>query len=362
MHKDFADWYRLIDVEPTDDVLQKRWAGVEAAANDLNSGRACDIGRIFFGLPTKDSGALDAYREHFKMADSAFPMRDNAAEIQMLSGATLVASLSHEQTSVGDLAALVLVCGDFRGLRKIERLREVVLLGRGHLLKRSAGLRAPNPIGPPRPPGIALEDAIQKLDESIAANTANAVGTAIKQPLEELLVFARRTAGEFADLARAKDLLAEESQMFWWVFSEYSRELNKPLKVLPLDSVCLLLGKELSDLTLQIPGPVAVPALLDKALVGVEPKLREHVSLSDAVNGLPVEFKQRWAGEADASVDDLCPVTYAVRKAVDAGGSLSIQNLAKQCGIRGIGKIPPMQLAWQTYEERLLSRLSRAEK
>src|SRR5437773_12073567 len=38
MHKDFADWYRLIDVEPTDAILQKRWAGVRTAADDLNSG------------------------------------------------------------------------------------------------------------------------------------------------------------------------------------------------------------------------------------------------------------------------------------------------------------------------------------
>jgi len=29
MHKDFADWYRLVDLEPKGETLEKRWQAIE---------------------------------------------------------------------------------------------------------------------------------------------------------------------------------------------------------------------------------------------------------------------------------------------------------------------------------------------
>lgn len=42
MHKNFAEWYRLVSIEPKGDVLKHRWAGVAEAFDhsmSVNKGR-----------------------------------------------------------------------------------------------------------------------------------------------------------------------------------------------------------------------------------------------------------------------------------------------------------------------------------
>jgi hypothetical protein len=47
MHKNFAEWYRLVSIEPRGDVLKSRWAGVETWSVSLSDDAVLETVRIF---------------------------------------------------------------------------------------------------------------------------------------------------------------------------------------------------------------------------------------------------------------------------------------------------------------------------
>jgi hypothetical protein len=51
MHKNFAEWYRLVSIEPKGDVLKSRWAGVETWSVSLSDDAVLETVRMFQGLP-----------------------------------------------------------------------------------------------------------------------------------------------------------------------------------------------------------------------------------------------------------------------------------------------------------------------
>ena len=56
-------------------------------------------------------------------------------------------------------------------------------------------------------------------------------------------------------------LRQEESDILWWLFGEYSRDLEQHISELSLSASCIIVGKELADLILVFPGPI--PAKTD---------------------------------------------------------------------------------------------------
>ena len=49
MHKDFADWYRLVDLEPKGETLEKRWQAIEQFCESVNAAQALELIRLFYG-------------------------------------------------------------------------------------------------------------------------------------------------------------------------------------------------------------------------------------------------------------------------------------------------------------------------
>ena len=115
MHKDFADWYRLVDLQPKGETIEKRWQAIEQFCESVNAAQALELIRLFYGRSAKDHGFLGTFRSPFKTVDGTFPMRDNAAELQVLAGATTVQILEDDRYELADVVALGIVCTDYRG-------------------------------------------------------------------------------------------------------------------------------------------------------------------------------------------------------------------------------------------------------
>src|SRR5471032_2977151 len=109
MHRDFADWYRRVHIEPKEEVLEKRWEAIAAFHKKARPSDLCEAARVFYGLPPKHEEFLPIYRYEFKTADAAFPMRDNDAELQVLAGATLANYFREVRSDWVALSALSLV-------------------------------------------------------------------------------------------------------------------------------------------------------------------------------------------------------------------------------------------------------------
>jgi hypothetical protein len=354
MHQDFADWYRRVHIDPNADELEKRWVGIESFHEKATTSDLCDAARVFFGLTPKDDAFLSKYREEFKAADSAFPMRDNGAELQVLAGATLANHFSNRNT-LAIVTALSLSCGACEGRRKAP-VPEIVDLARRTLRNQSSSLRVSRQ--QVVLPSLDVDETLKQL-ETVLNDPAVSLQT-LKEPLFEALEALSKTVLSVAKWAKRagliEDLRQEESDILWWLFGEHSRDLDLAFAELKSPAGCLVGAKEIADLTRVPPGPIGVEAYLRKMLKLAHPDLTGEVALSDAVQACPSEWEKQFAAmQGLESVADLCPIHLAAQKSVEAGGKTSVWHVAFKTvsGLNAAVKLKPIDLALQAYRERL---------
>lgn len=354
MHKDFADWYRKVHIEPKADDLEKRWLAIEAFHQEVTADDMCDAARVFFGLTPKDGDFLERYRQEFKDVDSAFAMHENQAELQVLAGATLA-----NHFGAGDgwatAAALSLVCGACEGGRK-SLVPEIVDLARRSLREYSASLRSARKKSVVA--ALDVNDKVQNLKTVLSNGGGNF--QSLQGPLMDVIQPLTKAVNAIAAWARhagtVENLRQEESDILWWLFGERSRDLEVPFAEMKAPSGCLVGAKEVADLTRVLPGPFGVEAYLHKMLALAHPDLDGTVSLSDAVMASPLEWLGRFGAHKGAdSVVDLCPVHLAAQKCVEGGGRKTMWPGPFQTvsGLKATIKLKPLDLAMQAYRERL---------
>jgi hypothetical protein len=356
VHRNFADWYRAASLEPKADELQKRWQGIDAFAKGSSGADLPKLARLFYGLAPRDATFEERFRAPFKAADDAFAMEGNAAELRVLAGATLVRHFDFGGGWAAG-AALGLAVPACVGLR-LPPVGGMVELAAAELSRRSALLRR----GTGRPlPRLDVGQALQTVKTALQGNQVpNAA-----EPLTGVLQQFAKAVGQLAEWAEQAEeeqrLRKEESDVLWWLAGAHSRDLGLPLSDLKSPSGCLVVAKELADLTGALPGPYAAEAFLDNALRLAHPDLKAPVSVADAVAACPPEWRAALAAsDGLEEVLDLCPAHTAVRKCVESDGKKTWQTAFQAAaGFKATVKLKPLDLALQTYRERLLARAVR---
>ena len=101
MHKDFATWYKTVDVEESADRLAKRWIGVEEIVKQASSEVIEALLAIAQGRNSiAGEGFVADVRVKFTDADSYFDQSGNDAEMRVLSEAALVQIIGHLEKSL----------------------------------------------------------------------------------------------------------------------------------------------------------------------------------------------------------------------------------------------------------------------
>ena len=362
MHKDFADWYRLVDLEPKGETIEKRWQAIEQFCESVNAARALELIRLLYGRSAKDDSFLDTFRRPFKAVDVAFPMRGNAAELQVLAGATIVQLLEGERYELADAVALGNVCADYRGRHSNTPIPEIVNRARQYLVSQSESLRAPKEAPSFTRPSLQLQKLFEQLAEACNQNSF----TAAADPLRDLFTqlsnaitqLTTTTEKVTSCLVNLQKLRQEESNILWWLFAEYSRDLNQPVTKVGFPATCIIAAKELADLTMVLPGPLPAPAFLDKMLHTAKAKLPDTTTLQAAVNASPRGWRNQWMQRLKtADVEDLCPVLLAIKKSLETDGRDDwVPAFERAAGVKVTEAIPPLELTCQAYEENLFTR------
>jgi len=124
---------------------------------------------------------------------------------------------------------------------------------------------------------------------------------------------------------------------------------------LELPAVCLVVGKELADLTVIIPGPFSGVAFLDRMLHRAEHELRESSTIKEAVNASPRDWRDSWMSKNPiVGVEDLCPIHLAISKSLEFEGENNWLSAFEKAAQIEVGKpISPLKLAMQVYQENL---------
>ncbi len=360
MHKSFADWYRITSIDFREELLKKRWVGIEKFVKSSGLQMALEVVRLFHTKPFKDNDFIDKYREAFKKADSTFPMRDNDLELQVLAGASIVHHLDTSHKYATEVA-LATVCANYTRVASHVVFPEIINIARNYLSEQSINLRSRYKLSRVKISKINNMDKLMKdLTKACQANTLPNTAPPLKESfmklntaIKELVDSTNKTLIEVNEYLK---LQQEESNILWWLFGGYSNDLECRMADLKVATVCLVAGKELADLTVLVPGPVAVDAFLDKMIRTSIKVLPESIALKDAVNASPIEWRKKWINTKDFGiVEDMCPVHYAVKKSLETGGN-SAWVISFEENMKTKADIPvyPLKLALQVYLENLL--------
>jgi hypothetical protein len=334
MNQNFGDWYRIAGIEPSDELLHRRWTGAAGFAADSSAVDVLSLVGILCRLPHAE-GTEQRFRQAFLAADTAFSMHGNNVELSCLAGATLAEILESRPADLADVAGLALVCSDFRGLRRTALLPEIIEMAENYLAERSSRLRADTTV--PEPPRLSGDEELRTIVTSL-----NAIGDAVRV------------------LGVDRQLRAEESDILWWLEAEYSRDLEIPLRLARWPAAAIHVGKELCDIIRILPGPYPIPAFLSRALSAATTgtRSRKAVPLCEAVAGFDQASCRLPVLNSDLAPH--CPVLRALTEFRELGSSDHwLTTFSAAMGIRAEVEVSPLDLALQSCRELLLERAAR---
>ena len=205
MHSNFSEWFLAAGIEWPSEVLEKRWVGVET----FSAGRdeIVSLVELFFAFYEGNETFIENFRVPFKQADSAFRMKDNNRELSVLAGAKLVSIMENGSVLLGDFASMALVSCGAQNLRASACVNDIAERAAKHLNARAIARSQPDP------------NAESEDDETTVL---------------------------IKTLQRDLNVVAEESNMLWWVFGETSRDTGKRWSDYSVTQAALMAGKELA--------------------------------------------------------------------------------------------------------------------
>jgi hypothetical protein len=364
MNNLFPNWYHVTRVDVDSDELNKRWEGIEAFDKELKIDKALEALRLFNGFPLKDANFKEEYGTIFQQIDPTFRIRNNDLELRVLAGASIVETLDRRYGGLSDAVALSTICVNSRGLYSngMDMNQDVLDAALDYLLKRAVQVRSPDDLTFTRSSVVKLNKAVETFRGSLTAPAAEAKAaefkTAVAEPFNLLHGAIGDQGASINKLFYVLRIQREESNILWWLLGEHSRDLEKPMTEFKISGATLIAGKELADLTALAPGPRSAPAVLDRMLRLIAPKLPASITIKEAINNTPREWRERWMADTKMqAVQDLCLVHSAVLKSIETTGKNDWARVFDTNGlIKATQQIPPLDLAIQIYQERILIR------
>ncbi len=364
LHTYLGTWYREADLDPTADKVEKRRDAIEQFASERREieARALDLVRVFYGLSPVDESFVEDFGTLFVESDPSFSMRENSWELQVLAGATIAHLIEQGPPGFGDMLSLAVVCGECQGLRGKVPIYDLLQIALDRLLSRSGSRPTSTSY-----PNIRMHDAdwdprISEMTNAFQLDSIleleEPVTAGFEQLVSSLNSLYEATSKATDWLSEVLQVQQEEVNILWWLFGGFSRDLDRSFAELELRAACLVAGKELADLVMVLPGPLAADAFLSRMLSTVECDPAAEVSIKDAVNGVPRKWRERLlAGDGLRSSECLLPIHLAVLKSLETDGEADwIPAFEKASKLEGEGRISLEKLSLQMYRERVFSR------
>lgn len=283
MNTMFGEWYRAVQLEPKAAELELRWQGVEKLKASTDTGFIEQLVKLHLALPDVSGEFMSSFRTTFFEIDSTFRMTGNDIELQVLAGAVLDATLDRKDV-FSDGVALTLIASAAPDLRKKIFLQDVLTKASDHLFDRGSLVRS-----------VQLKSKINMagFDASITeiktAATTNPVTLGV--PLEAAFrVVAdnfsklnQNIDGRLTSIQRRQDVLAEESNIVWWLFGAARRDTLVTFAQENAVQAAFCAARDLADLTIIVPPPLAASAYLSRILSAHASEKFALSGLSDAI-------------------------------------------------------------------------------
>jgi hypothetical protein len=318
MQQDFADWHRDAGIEPNAETSPKHWSAIDEyrpKAEEIIS-----FSRFFYGFLKQGEAPLNEFAAAVVSADPTFSIRDDKQLLVVLVGSELVRVIErNDDEQLADLAALCLVSGAAQGVRAAPPIAAMPKIAARYIERRTS------------------KRASLNVEEN-----KDVVGTQIQK------------------LEREVAIVGEETNMLWWLVSQFSRDLSESWEKVGLRATSILAGKELADLTRVIPGPVAAAAFLDRIVhLCDSAKSQKQIKVKDSIEKTPREWRERNCLKSlPEGLEDLVPVNNGITLSLKVSEGDDWSSVFENgTSMPTDSKMLPHVLAYQVFLERLLARL-----
>lgn len=267
MNRDLHEWYLDDGIILQDGQLEKRLQGIRKCVETVEKEKISDnaisqivtLVKLYYGIPI-DEEKRSLFSDFFFAEDSSFSVR-NVQELALLAGATLVALAKNSSYSY--LAELLTLVVSF--IRTPTSTTEILKHIRTKFDVDRIKLREET-----RSVSVKSFPAKQITE----LEKLNAEGnTEESQQITEIIKILRAFQTSFSDLKTQVQLLGdatsvykEDSQLLWWILSEWSEVLHCSLHTVKSKTACLVLGWEGAGIVEHFPGPYAMEGALQKLL------------------------------------------------------------------------------------------------
>lgn len=364
MHKSFSDWHRHAALKVSDLPLTELWAGVEDVVKKLDTSTAVEVARLAMGVECSGDGFVSDFRAVFRAHDQVFPDSDNELHERVLAGSCVIELQEHGEAEFAEFASLAVSCLAFGRTEGDESGPPVRRCAESYLARRSTEIREQSTTAGTRTTLSLPKKKLEELARVAAEQESAWLAEPLQAVLEEILCAAsvRINAETKArqDLETRVAVQAEETNIIWWLFGGWSRDLTRPWSQIKLSAASILAGKELSDLTEFRLGPVGSDAFLDKVLSGAKGArgaAAKTITLKAAVNELPRDWREAFVKQYDtATLPRVLPVASAIHESTRVGPNDDWCSAAAHCSsVDAELTCPPLEFAAQVYRECLLS-------
>lgn len=362
MNRNLHEWYLDVGIILQDGQLEKRLLGikkwVEALEKEKDSGNAiariATLVKLYYGIPA-DEETRNSFADFFSTEDPSFSVR-NAQELALLAGATLVALA--ENPSYFDFAELLSLAVSFSltpasTVGILEHIRTQFDADRIELREKAKSVSIK-----PFPAKQITE--LEKMNAEGNAEESKQITEIIK-----ILKVFQTSYFDFRmqvqQLDAATSIYKEDSQLLWWILSEWSEMLHCSLYTVKVKTACLILGWEGAGMVENFPGPYAMEGVLQKQLRTCEDGTGKVISftLSEIIANTASELRADVIKEyQNTSLANMLPLCSAI---IRSDNTESVDEwYPKYCKeLLGGIDVPPKTFwdyAWQIYLERLVLR------
>ena len=351
MDERFGAWLRDAMADIDDDILKRRWSGVESLADDLGDWEILDLVLYCTNCRMRNAETLQKAQKAFWTHDNAFKMDGNDLELRRLCGVVVIHVLSGESKHKMDIA-LAIVCLHFGGSHDDFGLPAMAEEAEKTLQSLSVAIRSAGGISQY---SITPSKVLAKLKKAIEEDQAQLPISDLEQIFSQYKNGLDQLAADNRNIRSALEIQKEETDILWWLTGAYSNDLKRPFKDFDRSIAAVIAGKELADHVTHRPGPLSIPNILDRMLLHSAGDI-DAVSLRTVVTKIPMDWRKQLAPKIGNLALDYCPLLAAIWNSVELDDATSWDTPFSKRFPHSIEReISPVLLAYQMYREWMLT-------
>lgn len=350
----FADRYAQSALSPSAQIITSRQDSANRIIENATTSNVLDLAAAYYGSPDVN---LSWFRDEFAKEDASFSLVNNEREMKVLAALILEQLIDREEPE----AILGIVVGNVMGQRPPSDADWLLHSAKTALGRLSVANRKPEVVR------TEVTSTINpKLKEEVTAiaegDWAGLLAILAKMRAETQssgsTVSTQATKG-LSTLNREVELLREESQILWWLFSGHSKSLHRCFSMLNAPQAAVAGAIDLGLLTTASHfGPVAAPAFLERIVASAKKvKGSQSIEFSKVLDGFTSEDLGFLEISSVQLPPRLAPISAAVELAKNMGVGAWHTRYLSQTGLDASMAIDPMALANQLYREYLLGQL-----